>query len=800
MTNCLRAIQRRSRAVTAVTAGAAALLFLYALPLSAQDPRPHPLRALLASQPSGTLALWVYFDSAAWAGGSVAVLDPAARARRAIVGVGILPNDTHSPEGLARAIAATGARIRHESRWLRALSVEADSAAASRLAVVRGVRRIVPVARLALPLPLEPGPLRAPGAAPADSVYGPIFDFLDKLGVPLAHRLGFDGTGIRVGILDTGFFPRHEALRGLHVLAARDLIQNDSVVSDEPGETPGAQRHGTAVWSLIGGRAPGQLVAPAFGASFALAKTELVDREPKADEDRWVAGIEWLEALGVRVVNSSLGYRTFDDFAYPFAALNGDSAASTKAADEAARRGVLLVTAMGNGGPESGSLGAPADADSVIAVGAVAADGSVTNFSSRGPTADGRAKPELVAFGVGVPIASGDDVRAYGVGSGTSFAVPLVAGLAALFGDAHPDRGPMAVRAALLASADRARSPDNEVGHGLPNVASAILFPDGLRGLPLTEKDGAGLLTTLVPRFRWEAPMVHPLARPIVFHLELGADSTFAGAALPGGDSVVDAFAVRPGRPLPARATLFWRVRASTAPGVVRTSAPLGPIRVPPWIRLMVLNDPRGTTIQESRPALTWESFDVPPPAGPLVFELQILSDRGPQPVQRYANLTARAFTVPEPLALNTPFGWRIIARAPGGGADTATSAGPFVITSRARPPVTILHQNFPNPFPRSDLNRTDTSIWFDLHRPGTVELAIYDLRGRLVRRLIPKPGCGPVQLDAGLYGREESDNPCIALRWNGRDDRGETVEPGVYIVRLRAPETEETRRIVFWP
>lgn len=797
----VRALRRRSRLV-----GAALLLLLRTAPLGAQDPRPEPLRALLSSRPQQAFPLWVYFDTASWSGGPVAELDAAALARRALVGVGILPNDAGAPVRLLRAIEAAGARIRHESRWLQAVSVEADSAAAERLAAFRGVVRLEPVARLAVPPPQpEPEPLRrelAPPFAPAppDSAYGPIFDMLVRMGVPVAHSLGFTGEGILVGILDTGFLPDHEALRGLEIVAARDFIQGDDEVRDQPGDPQGSQLHGTAVWSLIGGRAPGRLIAPAFGAAFALAKTERIDREPKADEDRWVAGLEWLEARGVRIVNSSLGYRTFDDFAYPYQALNGDSAASTRAADEAARRGVLVVTAMGNGGPDAGSLVAPADADSVIAVGAIAADGSVASFSGRGPTADGRVKPELVAFGVGVPVASGENPQAYATATGTSLATPLVAGLAALFAEAHPERGPMAVRAALLGSADRAQKPDHAVGHGVPGVASAILFPDGLRAQPLVEVDGEGTVTTLVPRFRWEAATVHPLARPVVFHLELSDDSTFTGESVLRGDSVVDVFAVRPRRPLPARRTLLWRVRAVTAPGVVRVTAVAGPIRVPPWVRLLVFNDPRGTTIQESRPTFTWASFDVPPPAGPLVFELQILSERTPEPVQRFPNLAARSFTVPEPLPFNEPLRWRVIARAVGGGADTVASAGPFVVTSRSRPPVTLLHQNFPNPFPRPELGRDDTSLWFDLHRPGTVELSVFDLRGRLVRRLIPRAGCAPVELQAGLYGRDDSPDPCVLVRWDGRDDRGRMVEPGVYIVRLRAPETEETRRIVFWP
>ncbi|MCK5653232.1 MAG: hypothetical protein KAJ42_17725, partial [Gemmatimonadetes bacterium] len=141
------------------------------------------------------------------------------------------------------------------------------------------------------------------------------------------------------------------------------------------------------------------------------------------------------------------------------------------------------------------------------------------------------------------------------------------------------------------------------------------------------------------------------------------------------------------------------------------------------------------------------------------------------------------------------------VANARDGSADTVTSAGPFVVTSRSRPPKTILYQNFPNPFPRTDLDVENTRIWFDLANASEVDLAIYDVRGRLVRRLIPGPGCSSVRLEPGPYGREGTmPDPCVVLTWDGRDDRGRRVGPGVYLLRLKADGVEEIRRIVFWP
>jgi hypothetical protein len=189
-------------------------------------------------------------------------------------------------------------------------------------------------------------------------------------------------------------------------------------------------------------------------------------------------------------------------------------------------------------------------------------------------------------------------------------------------------------------------------------------------------------------------------------------------------------------------------------------------------------------------------------PAGPLSFELQIVDDREGEVLQSYPDLTEERHRLEEPLPFNVPLRWRVIAEARTGAVDTVTSAGPFVVTGGANPPVTILYQNFPNPFPRPNEGFWETRIWFDLAEHSRVELAIYDMRGRLVRRLIPGRGCGPVELPPGIYGREEGPpvDPCTAFAWDGRDDRGERVSPGVYLLRLQAGGVAEVRRVVYWP
>jgi len=293
--------------------------------------------------------------------------------------------------------------------------------------------------------------------------------------VPEVHNLGIDGTGVRIGMLDTGFrYQLNEAFRRLRVVAEFDFINGDSVTSNQEGQDAANQDlHGTETLSVIGGFCPGRLIGPAFGAEYVLAKTEYVPTETPVEEDFWVAGIEWLEAKGVDVVSSSLGYLDW----YSYQDMDGNTAVTTRAADIAVSKGVVVVNSAGNEGNSSWHyIIAPADGDSVIAVGAVDGNGVLASFSSRGPTADGRIKPDVVAMGAGVYMAGPVHATDFRVGSGTSFSCPLVAGVAALILAAHPHLTPMQVAEALRQTADRARNPGNDYGWGLIDAWKALLY------------------------------------------------------------------------------------------------------------------------------------------------------------------------------------------------------------------------------------------------------------------------------------------------------------------------------------
>lgn len=220
------------------------------------------------------------------------------------------------------------------------------------------------------------------------------------------------------------------------------------------------------------GRRPGAggLLGAAPGASYALAKTEDTSDEYPGEEDYWIEGLEWLDLQGVSLVSSSLGYIEW----YSYSDMDGNTALTTIAADLAASRGMPVVNAIGNYGPGDGTLIAPSDGDSVFAVGGVDALGAPASFSSRGPTWDGRIKPDFCARAVGVIVAQ-DAGTGYRPANGTSFAAPIVAGAAALLLEAHPEWTSMDALEALRETASQASSPDCTLGWGIVNAAAACM-------------------------------------------------------------------------------------------------------------------------------------------------------------------------------------------------------------------------------------------------------------------------------------------------------------------------------------
>ncbi|MFC1554664.1 S8 family serine peptidase [candidate division KSB1 bacterium] len=317
------------------------------------------------------------------------------------------------------------------------------------------------------------------------------------------HVAGITGEGVLVGVLDNGFNRNHEALENVEIIAEYDFINQDTITVDEPGQDFGDQDgHGTSTLSVIGGYKEGKLIGAAYGAEFALAKTEDESGETSIEEDYWVAGLEWLDSVGVDIVSSSLGYSEFTDVAYYSTSdMDGKTAVTTIAADIAAQKGILVVNSAGNEANDSWKIiTAPADGFNVLTVGAVWIDGMISSFSSTGPTADGRVKPDVVAQGVGVYTAVSGNYSGYASKSGTSFSCPTVAGAAALILSAHPDLTSFQIMDALKQTADRNDSPNNLYGWGLIDTyAAASYFGPVFSNKPeVTIISGGSLITTSI--------------------------------------------------------------------------------------------------------------------------------------------------------------------------------------------------------------------------------------------------------------------------------------------------------------
>jgi serine protease AprX len=381
-----------------------------------------------------------------------------------------------------------GFSVRQRSKWFNAVSGIVEAGLLPRIEELPFVRYIEPVARFARVKPEDPAaPEKSTKSSPPTTDgtnslnYGEAFPQVNQINVPAVHNQGNFAQEVIIGVFDNGFrLPSHEVFDSMKIMATYDFVDHKvSVVPNNPSLSFGS--HGVNTLSVIGARKEGQLIGPAFGATFILARTENDSSETPVEEDYWIAAIEWADSLGVDVTSTSLGYLTYD---FPYASfswqdMNGNTMMITKAADMAVARGIVVVNSAGNNGYNSthNTLNAPADGDSVLSIGALNPDGSRSSFSSVGPTTSvpARIKPDVMAQGTGVRIASSSNPTGYSnYGAGTSFSCPLAAGVAALLVHANPQATPVQIADALRSTASNAASPNNLTGWGTIDAVAAI--------------------------------------------------------------------------------------------------------------------------------------------------------------------------------------------------------------------------------------------------------------------------------------------------------------------------------------
>ena len=306
--------------------------------------------------------------------------------------------------------------------------------------------------------------------------YGQSYPQINLNNTAFLHNHGFRGEGMQLSIMDAGFYhyltlPTFDSARNNHqILGTWDFVGLKESVNEE-------YSHGMNCLSTIAANMPGTFVGSAPKTSFYLYRTEDVSSEYPVEEQNWVAAAERADSLGVDIFSVSLGYTTFDSsrFDHTYADLNGHTTLIAKAADLAAKKGIIVVVAVGNEGNNSWHyMTTPADGDSVLAVGAVDINQQVAGFSSYGPNSNGQIKPDVSAVGLNTIVANAANGQpAYG--SGTSFACPIMAGLTSCLWQAFPEINNRTIINALRQSSNKAASPDNRTGYGIPDAKKAFV-------------------------------------------------------------------------------------------------------------------------------------------------------------------------------------------------------------------------------------------------------------------------------------------------------------------------------------
>jgi hypothetical protein len=387
-----------------------------------------------------------------------------------------------------------GIKIENKLRWFNAVTAYLTDEEKNEVLNFSFIDKIEPVKKFMFKGPeIEmPPPFSKQSSNSFSFDYGPSFGQLQLSDIPFVHSKGITGSGVLLGLLDTGFnWKNHESLKDASVVAEYDFVFKDQSTENDSLDNPSQHNHGTLVFSIVGGFKESSLIGSAFGSDFILAKTEDIRSEKHIEEDNYAAAIEWMESYGVDVTSSSLGYSTFDppEFSYTYEDMDGKTTIVTRAAELAFRRGVVTVTSAGNEGGNSWYyILAPADGINTLGIGAMNSSNQVANFSSRGPTFDGRIKPDLVTQGVSVYGANAGNFSGYSTASGTSVAAPIASGGVALLLSAHPHLKNTQIRNILFETADNSSSPDNEIGYGLISAVKAIEFPN------LNESDGTFIL------------------------------------------------------------------------------------------------------------------------------------------------------------------------------------------------------------------------------------------------------------------------------------------------------------------
>ncbi|MBA3682170.1 MAG: S8 family peptidase [Bacteroidetes bacterium] len=426
-------------------------------------------------------------------GNPSAFLTPAAIARRTTYNVPIHFTDLPvTPSYITQVDNVANVSILYVSKWLNGAVVSITTGSATALAAINSLTFVTGTSlvnkyKLDIPKVEEPPFIANQEMRSASSVtfnYGGSNWQTQQLNLACLHSQGYRGQGMVIAVLDAGFKdanlnPVYDSLfaRG-GVLGTRDFVSGNTNVYDD-------DTHGEMVLSCMAAIKPGVIMGSAPRADYWLLRTEDANTEKLVEEYNWIRGAEFADSVGADVLTTSLGYTEFDNTSqnHTFADLDGKTAPMSIAANLAARKGLLVLNSAGNGnGSGWPKIGIPADADSICTVGAIDSLSNVTSFSSLGPTADGRIKPDLVARG-GNAWVSGTTGNCFQA-NGTSFSCPILAGAMTCFWQSHPYLNAYKVIDTLRKTASNFATPNNSRGWGTPNMCAVPITTVAKHHLP----------------------------------------------------------------------------------------------------------------------------------------------------------------------------------------------------------------------------------------------------------------------------------------------------------------------------
>ncbi|MDG1063646.1 MAG: S8 family serine peptidase [Flavobacteriaceae bacterium] len=403
--------------------------------------------------------------------------------RKALHEVVIDERDVPVNEAYIAAVkSSTGITVWAKSKWMNCVYVQgtlADIEALTDLSYVVGVEYADKDLNFPNPLPVVDKFELENQSQRIEYDYGAAANQIEMISGDFLHQEDFTGEGMIVAVMDSGF-PNFENNPGYaHVMANNRLLGTYDFFSRTTDVT-GTGSHGSSTTSDIGGYVENQFVGTAPNASFYLFRTEYGPSENPREEAWWVEALERADSLGVDVVNTSLGYQAYDNAHYDhsYEDLDGQTTFAARGANLAYEKGMLLVTSGGNQGNSFGTVATPADAIGILAVGAVNAGGNYVSFSSRGPTVDGRVKPDVMAQGQSAAVLT--TTGAVDFSNGTSFSAPIIAGAVACLWQVRPETKNFELMEIIRQSAHLYQNPTPQMGYGIPNFESAYAVLMGL--------------------------------------------------------------------------------------------------------------------------------------------------------------------------------------------------------------------------------------------------------------------------------------------------------------------------------